>query len=103
MLLLFPYQELLFSDTSDALSILMSSSAVRYEESLRLLKGPKVRKLRSFKWQQNFISITHSMKKNNRRRVKSEKEEHYSLSERIKSITGIIKSLTKDVSIYIYI
>jgi hypothetical protein len=71
---------------------------VRHEELMSLiLKGPKFRVPRSFKWQQNFISIMDYVEDYARRWAKSEKEELDSLSEWVKSIRAILKSRIKHV------
>jgi hypothetical protein len=61
------------------------------------LKGPKFREPRSFKFQQNFISIMDSVEDYARWWAKSEKEETDSLSEWVKSIRTILKSRIKHV------
>jgi predicted RNA-binding protein with EMAP domain len=74
------------------------ANIVRNEELKSLiLKGPKLREPRSFKWQQNFISITDSVEDYARLLAKSEREELDSLSEWIKCIRGILKSRIKYV------
>jgi hypothetical protein len=59
-----------------------------------ILKGPKFREPRSFKWQQNFLSIMESVEDYARQWAKSEKELD-SLSEWVKSIRSILKSRIK--------
>ena len=63
-------------------------------EDLRslILKGPKFREPRSFKWRQNFVSIMDSVEEYARRWAKSEGEELDTLSEWIKNIRKLLKS-----------
>ena len=57
-----------------------------------ILKGPKFREPRSFKWRQNFMTIMNSVEEYARRWTKSEGEELDTLSEWIKSIRSLLKS-----------
>ena len=63
-------------------------------EDLRslILKGPKFREPRSFKWRQNFVSIMDSVEEYTRRWTKSEGEELDTFTEWIKSIKKLSKS-----------
>ena len=57
-----------------------------------ILKGPKFREPRSFKWRPNFMTIMNSVEEYARRWTKSEGEELDTLSEWIKSIRSLLKS-----------
>jgi Xaa-Pro aminopeptidase len=60
----------------------------------QILKGPKFRETRSFKWRHNFMSIMNSVDEYARHWTKSEEKKLATLSDRIKSIQKLSKHVS---------